>query len=124
MSCFSMHMQIIKCWAEREVFIKKILNCPLFYIAIKCSVQKSAADVLSAESIPGSAGVDYPIFSQPPDTSFACDGYIQGTGVLIKYKVRMYQCSVRHQHLETQSDKRATCSINIYCAVCSVHRVV
>jgi len=31
-----------------------------------------------AESIPGTAGVDYPLFSQPPDTSFVCEGYIQG----------------------------------------------
>ena len=34
---------------------------------------------IAAESIPGEAGVDYPIFSQPPDTSFACEGYIQGS---------------------------------------------
>ena len=32
----------------------------------------------SAESIPGTAGVDYPIFAQPPETSFVCEGYIQG----------------------------------------------
>merc|ERR1711899_470910 len=31
-----------------------------------------------AESIPGTAGVDYPIFAQPPETSFVCEGYIQG----------------------------------------------
>ena len=31
-----------------------------------------------ASTIPGSAGVDYPVFSQPPDTSFVCEGHIEG----------------------------------------------
>ena len=30
------------------------------------------------EAIPGSPGEDYPIFATPPETSFLCDGYIQG----------------------------------------------
>merc|ERR1719438_692081 len=31
-----------------------------------------------AETIPGNPGEDYPIFAFPPDTSFICDGQIQG----------------------------------------------
>ena len=31
-----------------------------------------------ATSIPGSPGEDYPIYSSPPDTSFLCDGFIEG----------------------------------------------
>ena len=31
-----------------------------------------------AVSIPGSPGEDYPIYSSPPDTSFLCDGFIEG----------------------------------------------
>ena len=31
-----------------------------------------------SEAIPGSPGEDYPIYSSPPETSFACDGYIEG----------------------------------------------
>ena len=38
----------------------------------------SDGEPVSAENIPGTAGVDYPIFAQPPDTSFVCEGYIQG----------------------------------------------
>jgi hypothetical protein len=30
------------------------------------------------EAIPGSPGEDYPTFATPPDTSFLCDGFIQG----------------------------------------------
>ena len=30
------------------------------------------------EAIPGTPGEDYPIFSEPPETSFVCDGYING----------------------------------------------
>ena len=29
------------------------------------------------ETIPGTPGEDYPIFSTPPDSSFLCDGKIQ-----------------------------------------------
>merc|ERR1711881_9016 len=37
-------------------------------------------DPISAlsENIPGSPGEDYPIFSFPPETSFQCDGHIEG----------------------------------------------
>ena len=31
-----------------------------------------------ANTIPGTPGEDYPIFAFPPDTSFLCDGNIQG----------------------------------------------
>ena len=31
-----------------------------------------------SENIPGSPGEDYPIFSFPPETSFQCDGHIEG----------------------------------------------
>ena len=31
-----------------------------------------------AEAIPGQPGEDYPVYSVPPDTSFSCDGKIEG----------------------------------------------
>ena len=31
-----------------------------------------------AEAIPGQPGEDYPVYSVPPDTSFTCDGKIEG----------------------------------------------
>ena len=42
--------------------------------------QEEAVDPIEAlsEAIPGSPGEDYPIYSSPPETSFACDGYIEG----------------------------------------------
>ena len=33
---------------------------------------------MKGEAIPGTPGDDYPIFAQPPETSFVCDGYIDG----------------------------------------------
>jgi len=30
------------------------------------------------EAIPGEPGTDYPLYSAPPETSFVCDGYIDG----------------------------------------------
>ena len=34
--------------------------------------------IISAQNIPGVPGQDYPIFVNPPDTSFLCDGKIEG----------------------------------------------
>ena len=34
-------------------------------------------DALS-NSVPGSPGEDYPIYATPPETSFSCDGFIEG----------------------------------------------
>lgn len=31
-----------------------------------------------SEAIPGQPGEDYPVYSVPPETSFSCDGYIEG----------------------------------------------
>ena len=41
---------------------------------------QEAVDPIDALSIaiPGSPGEDYPIYSTPPETSFLCDGYIEG----------------------------------------------
>ena len=30
------------------------------------------------ENIPGTPGEDYPIYAEPPETSFACDGQVDG----------------------------------------------
>ena len=30
------------------------------------------------EAIPGQPGEDYPVYAVPPETSFSCDGYIEG----------------------------------------------
>merc|ERR1719278_1591228 len=42
--------------------------------------QEEAVDPIEAlsEAIPGSPGEDYPIYATPPETSFGCDGYIEG----------------------------------------------
>ena len=43
------------------------------------SAQDAEDPVAALEgSIPGSPGEDYPIYSSPPETSFLCDGFIQG----------------------------------------------
>ena len=36
-----------------------------------------------AEAIPGAPGDDYPVFSQPPDTSFTCGDKIEVGGTVI-----------------------------------------
>ena len=42
--------------------------------------QEEEKDPIEAlgETIPGAPGEDYPIFAFPPETSFVCDGRIQG----------------------------------------------
>merc|ERR1711983_571141 len=45
--------------------------------AVSCQEEEAPLAALSS-SIPGSPGEDYPIYSSPPDTSFLCDGFIEG----------------------------------------------
>merc|ERR1712095_76564 len=45
--------------------------------AVSCQEEEDPLAALSS-SIPGSPGEDYPIYSSPPDTSFLCDGFIEG----------------------------------------------
>merc|ERR1711983_433969 len=46
-------------------------------VAVSCQEEEDPLAALSS-SIPGSPGEDYPIYSSPPDTSFLCDGFIEG----------------------------------------------
>merc|ERR1711892_1356316 len=56
------------------------MNTLLVLSLVAAVFSQDAEDPLDALStaIPGSPGEDYPIFSSPPDTSFLCDGYIEG----------------------------------------------
>ena len=44
------------------------------------AAQDEEEDPIAAleQAIPGTPGEDYPIFAFPPETSFTCDGFIQG----------------------------------------------
>merc|ERR1711988_466302 len=51
-----------------------------FVLIALASAQEEEVDPIEAlsEAIPGSPGEDYPIYATPPETSFGCDGYIEG----------------------------------------------
>merc|ERR1712062_905835 len=51
-----------------------------FVLLALASAQEEEVDPIEAlsEAIPGSPGEDYPIYATPPETSFGCDGYIEG----------------------------------------------
>ena len=36
------------------------------------------------KSVPGQPGTDYPIFAEAPETSFVCDGQVEGGRIFIK----------------------------------------
>merc|ERR1712106_3866 len=55
--------------------MKTFLVLALFAVA---SAQDEDPIAALEKAIPGSPGEDYPIFATPPETSFVCDGYIQG----------------------------------------------
>merc|ERR1712038_441879 len=50
----------------------------LFLLVSLASAQEDDPVAALAEVIPGEPGEDYPIFAFAPDTSFLCDGQIQG----------------------------------------------
>merc|ERR1712086_1193768 len=56
------------------------MNTLLVLSLVAAVSSQDAEDPLDALStaIPGSPGEDYPIYSSPPETSFLCDGFIQG----------------------------------------------
>ena len=47
----------------------------MFLVTIASNVLGDDFDTL-AETIPGVAGDDYPIFAEVPETSFLCDGQV------------------------------------------------
>ena len=47
----------------------------MFLVTIASNVLGDGFDTL-AETIPGVAGDDYPIFAEVPETSFLCDGQV------------------------------------------------
>merc|ERR1712117_595271 len=52
----------------------------VFSLAVSPSSGQEEEDPVAGleKNIPGTPGEDYPIFAFPPDTSFGCDGYIEG----------------------------------------------
>merc|ERR1711953_1023275 len=50
----------------------------LFLLVSLASAQEDDPVAALADVIPGEPGEDYPIFAFAPDTSFLCDGQIQG----------------------------------------------
>merc|ERR1712025_859565 len=63
-----------------NVLIKMItlgLTLSLCLVSVAKGQEVDPYEALSA-TIPGEPGEDYPIFAFPPDTSFICDGQIQG----------------------------------------------
>merc|ERR1711936_131526 len=50
----------------------------LFLLVSLASAQEDDPVAALAEVIPGEPGEDYPIFAFAPDTSFLCDGQVQG----------------------------------------------
>merc|ERR1712106_23892 len=56
--------------------MKTFLVLALFAVA---SAQDEVDPIAALEeAIPGAPGEDYPIYTTPPETSFLCDGFIQG----------------------------------------------
>merc|ERR1719210_1754254 len=53
------------------------LTLSLCLVSVAKGQEVDPYEALSA-TIPGEPGEDYPIFAFPPDTSFICDGQIQG----------------------------------------------
>jgi len=60
--------------------LRPIMNTLLVLVFVCVVSGQEEEDPLAALStaIPGSPGEDYPIYSSPPETSFVCDGYIEG----------------------------------------------
>merc|ERR1712037_940138 len=54
-----------------------LLGFVLLALALAQEEEVDPIEALS-EAIPGSPGEDYPIYATPPETSFGCDGYIEG----------------------------------------------
>ena len=58
-------------------------NCPVL-VSVLCvfaaATAQDSEDPIAAleQAIPGVPGEDYPIYDAPPETSFACDGFIEG----------------------------------------------
>jgi len=73
-----------------------------------CKAVESESDPLSwlRSSIPGEPGVDYPILSEPADTSFSCSDKIFGG----YYADPEQQCQVFHVCLQTTKDDLAAAS--------------
>ena len=71
-------------WKKVDKVTEKVENFLYYHIsAIVVFAVVSAQDdedPIGAleKTIPGFPGEDYPIFATPPETSFLCDGYIQG----------------------------------------------
>merc|ERR1712008_9177 len=61
-------------------FLRSMMKTFLGFVLLTMVSAQDAEDPVAAleGSIPGSPGEDYPIYSSPPETSFLCDGFIEG----------------------------------------------
>merc|ERR1712106_527595 len=61
-------------------FLRSTMKTFLGLVVFSVVSAQDAEDPIAAleGSIPGSPGEDYPIYSSPPETSFLCDGFIEG----------------------------------------------
>ena len=56
-----------------------LIQIQILYIIIYHIYDKSyILYSLTAASVPGTPGDDYPIYAAPPETSFTCEGYVSG----------------------------------------------
>merc|ERR1711892_352219 len=60
--------------------VDTIMNTVIVITLLAAVSAQQEEDPIAALStaIPGSPGEDYPIYSSPPETSFLCDGFIEG----------------------------------------------
>jgi hypothetical protein len=59
------------------MYIRCSISVFAFFAVAASQEVEDPVDALSI-AIPGSPGEDYPIYATPPETSFLCDGYIEG----------------------------------------------
>ena len=58
-----------------------------------------------SESVPGSPGQDYPIYSQVPETSFVCDGQVRGCSYIMSYRLGVRGISKSMTHYDRGGGK-------------------
>ena len=54
------------------------------------------------ETIPGTPGVDYPVYAEVPDTGFSCDGRVNDLLTFVIYKVNPFTFRSRVESMQTQ----------------------
>ena len=54
-----------------------VISALAVFVVVSAQVEEDPFAALE-KNIPGAPGEDYPIYASPPETSFLCDGFIQG----------------------------------------------